>query len=942
MERCVAVFWATARPLASARWAVAVVVLFHLASGSSAFASEADDVGRAEDALEAAMLETMGITENGRDETTSITAISLGEHAVYGDLWVAHGAHNYEAIIAVFARSFNGDWGESLARSPSDHYSIWVGMEKINVGPSKDVYFAIRGPAGVRNCDITTYRFDGEQLSRSVSHHSHCDDSHIVQDLNGDGIDEMLMVSGIPVFHRFDGVFDFSAELAYWNGSNFVMVYPSPGDELVEQNVDAALVRRMVEADLWVDASLLSVELSAQTPDDVSLRWSSFLIEKIASLNTDSVSLSQMPFLSTVFAGDYALAFEMMRANFPEVAFSPDGPLVVGTTSEGMFDHLRDSVAEYLLDHTKRAVAVRPDDPHIHAVRALALALDSPDDTTAALDALERAAALAPQVEWLRQAPALLTQPRRNPFTVQMRPADAHVRLLGREQAYEPGMLLPPGSYQVEASAEGYETATERVSHGTEPTVHRLALMRSAQPFTVVPEPADALVRLLDHGEPYQPGMLLRPGAYRVEATAEGYETATERVFHGTEPTVHRLALMRSAQPFTVVPEPADALVRLLDHGEPYQPGMLLRPGAYRVEATAEGYETATERVFHGTEPTVHRLALMRSAQPFTVVPEPADALVRLLDHGEPYQPGMLLWPGAYRVEASAEDHVTANESVMHGMEPTVYQIALRRILKVGDRFRDCSECPEMVVVPAGSYRMGSPPHEPGRGDDEGPVHRVTFAMPFAVGRYEVTFAEWDACAEAEGCGRHSPEDRGWGRGQYPVINVSWNDAQRYVQWLSKKTKMPYRLLSESEWEYVARAGTSMSRYWGDGKPGQCRHANGADVSAKERYSDWPVASCRDGHVHTAPVGSFAANGWGLHDMLGNVSEWTEDCWSSGYAERRRTAAHGSTENCTERVLRGGSWDDVPSYLRAAKRDRDLSDIGNVYHGFRVARTLTP
>lgn len=379
---------------------VAVAIAFHLAGGSSAFASEADDG----EALEAAMLKLMGVGEDERNEMTSVSVLRFGEHTVYGDLWIAHGGHNYEEIIAVFARSSNGDWGEPLARLSCDHFSSRVGITPINVGPAKSVYFYTTAPAGVRNCDVEVYGFDGEEIFDMLFHHSHCGNSEIVEDLDGDGIDELLLVNHFPVFHPLAGVFRYSAELAYWNGSDFVMIEPSPDDETVVRNPDAALVGRMVEADLWIDASLLSAELSARAPGDVSLRWSSFLIERIASLNTDNVSWSDMPFLSTVFAGDYAMAFEMMRANFPEVAFSPEGPLIVGTASDGMGG----DVAEYLLDYTERALEVRPDDPHVHAVRALALAVDSPDDATAALGALERAVALAPDVEWLRQALSFL------------------------------------------------------------------------------------------------------------------------------------------------------------------------------------------------------------------------------------------------------------------------------------------------------------------------------------------------------------------------------------------------------------------------------------------------------------------------------------------------------------------------------------------------------
>ena len=238
----------------------------------------------------------------------------------------------------------------------------------------------------------------------------------------------------------------------------------------------------------------------------------------------------------------------------------------------------------------------------------------------------------------------------------------------------------------------------------------------------------------------------------------------------------------------------------------------------------------------------------------------------------------------------------------------------------------DCLECPEMVVVPAGSYRMGS---RDGYSNEE-PVHEVAIGAPFAVGRYEVTFAEWDACARDGGCPRGDDiaKDEGWGRGRRPVIRVNWNDAQRYVQWLSRKTGKPYRLLSESEWEYAARAGAETAYSWGDG-------------IGVNRANCIGCGSQRD-DSGTSPVGSFEANAFGLHDMHGNVWEWVEDCWNDSYAGAPADGSAWLTGNCGRRVLRGGSWVNIPSYLRAADRSWDTTVIRFNNFGFRVARTLAP
>lgn len=239
-------------------------------------------------------------------------------------------------------------------------------------------------------------------------------------------------------------------------------------------------------------------------------------------------------------------------------------------------------------------------------------------------------------------------------------------------------------------------------------------------------------------------------------------------------------------------------------------------------------------------------------------------------------------------------------------------------------KWRDCEKCPEMVLVPAGSFEMGAPLDEEGRRDGEGPVHTVAIPRPFAVGVYEVTFDEWDACAMEGGC-RGRPNDRGWGRATRPVINVSWTDAKVYVGWLSQKTGQTYRLLSEAEWEYVARAGTREPFHFGDGlSPALANYA----VHGSHRRK-------------TVAVGSYPANAFGLHDVHGNVWEWVEDCWHASYsAAPADGSAWTAGGDCGARVLRGGSWSNEPGVLRSAFRFHYSSEQRSGDFGFRVARSL--
>ena len=240
-----------------------------------------------------------------------------------------------------------------------------------------------------------------------------------------------------------------------------------------------------------------------------------------------------------------------------------------------------------------------------------------------------------------------------------------------------------------------------------------------------------------------------------------------------------------------------------------------------------------------------------------------------------------------------------------------------------GETFQDCDECPKMVVIPSGRFTMGASSSE-GGDDDERPMRRVRIDYQFAVGVYEVTFDEWYACVDAGGCGNYIPDDKGWGRGNRPVINVSWYDAQSYVRWLSDRTGKTYRLLSESEWEYVARAGTETAYSWGDSVG--VNRAN--------------CAGCGDQWSKPAPVGSFKANGWGLYDMHGNVWEWVQDCWNANYEGAPTDGTAWLSGDCGLRVRRGGSWGFEPWYLRSAYRDWYTTGSRYYVNGFRIARSF--
>jgi formylglycine-generating enzyme required for sulfatase activity len=288
---------------------------------------------------------------------------------------------------------------------------------------------------------------------------------------------------------------------------------------------------------------------------------------------------------------------------------------------------------------------------------------------------------------------------------------------------------------------------------------------------------------------------------------------------------------------------------------------------------------------------------------------------------------------------------------------------APRAAPRPGTVFQDCPDCPRMVVVPAGEFTMGSPATEAGRGLDEGPQRQVSIAQAFALGRSEVTVAEFKRFAEETGYRTEAERDsraqgcsgfiyaeaqpvtswRSPGLVQtdsHPVLCVSWNDARAYAQWLSKKTAKRYRLPTEAEWEYAARAGSATARYWGDDPVQACRYANVADQSRFQTWSFGQKHECTDGHYFTAPAAGYAANRFGLYDMLGSVWEWTEDCWNTSYAGAPSDGVAWLTGDCAQRVCRGGSWSTVPRFARSATRHKNTADHRDNLTGFRLARTL--
>ncbi|MCP5198140.1 MAG: SUMF1/EgtB/PvdO family nonheme iron enzyme [Gammaproteobacteria bacterium] len=316
--------------------------------------------------------------------------------------------------------------------------------------------------------------------------------------------------------------------------------------------------------------------------------------------------------------------------------------------------------------------------------------------------------------------------------------------------------------------------------------------------------------------------------------------------------------------------------------------------------------------------------------------------------------------PKIYLAQASVPSPfrpVIPDEAPAEGSRPAAGQV-------FQDTLSDGTRGPAMVIIPAGEFWMGSPDNETGRDDDER-RHRVKIGPAFALGQFEVTVGEFKRFVEAmsyrtdaerdakNGCRAWSAKDSNWDwraglswrdagypqKEDHPVVCVSWNDAQRYVTWLSERTGQVYRLPSEAEWEYAARAGTTSARYWGDDPEQACQYANGADQTEGPDGLTWNEKhECKDGYWFSAPVGSFRPNDWKLYDVLGNVWEWTCSAYAKDYDGSEAKCANKDTTDPL--ALRGGSWNSEPTRVRSADRDGSVP-TGRFYDvGFRLARSL--
>jgi len=532
-------------------------------------------------------------------------------------------------------------------------------------------------------------------------------------------------------------------------------------------------------------------------------------------------------------------------------------------------------------------------------------------------------------------------------------PTGAEVRIDGRRVGITPfsSESLPSGLHRIEVSHSHFAVWERRLQldGGGRTKVHAM-LERGSGELTALSNPRGAWVEV--NGERV-PGttpltVTLESGYHDVTmGMAERRSTAEQVLVNAGERRELRLDLdMDPHGSLVIATVPADARVRLPDAGIDYRPGVRLPMGEHRVQVSRAGYRTADVRLEVGYGDNRHRVALQRAFAELRVITTPADAQVTLAYSDDPggrvhrrdYQPGEVVPVGPVEIRATAMERRSAYRRLTLEPGGATVRLTLEPLqVTPGRRFRDelaaGGQGPQLVVLPAGTFVMGSGDGPP----SERPPREIRLTQPFAVSVYEVTVADYAAFAAAAGVTlpaevRESPPD-------LPMRRVTFDAAAAYADWLTAQTGHRYRLPTEAEWEYLARAGSRSEYFFGDDAEALCRYGNVGDVSLGRRYRTYGAADCDDGFVELAPVGSFPANGFGVHDVIGNVAEWVRECGLPPYAG---AVSDGSAQDdhpgCTTRGVRGGSWDAGTAAARSAKRNIAASASGD--RGIRLVREL--
>ena len=513
-----------------------------------------------------------------------------------------------------------------------------------------------------------------------------------------------------------------------------------------------------------------------------------------------------------------------------------------------------------------------------------------------------------------------------------------------------------PGEIVIRVAHRYREAAAQRI-HLARNEVREIHVDLPAANGTleIVSNPRGATIAIDDRPLDDSAPVLLNPypaGAYTVSASIDGWHTQTRAVEvlpNALSEVAFELERLPVGEVFLDL-MPSDARVAIVGSDEPYHRGIRLLRGTYEFHVERDGYASETFQlpVLRGRNERTVTLARLKAR--LTIASNPREAVVHVSYRaGQSWRDvrytGPLTLPaGEVMIEARAVGYRNYVRRLTLAGKPHAHTIHMQAFdVEPGRRFRDTlasgSDGPELVVIPAGTFRMGSTQGS----NDERPVHEVVITQPFAIGVYEVTHAEFDQHRGS------TPSLKQPVRGEpalpvpaetiagHPATRVTWSEAEAYAAWLSAETGYRYRLPSEAEWEYVARAGSRTRYPFGDDPRDLCRHANVADRTLASRYRKYSTAACDDGVLGVGPVGRLEANAFGVHDMLGNAEEWVADCWRRNYSGADGTA-RPYDGNCSAYAVRGGAWDSAPE--EATVSFRSFSTGPSPARGFRIVREL--
>ncbi|NQZ12250.1 MAG: SUMF1/EgtB/PvdO family nonheme iron enzyme, partial [Algicola sp.] len=465
-------------------------------------------------------------------------------------------------------------------------------------------------------------------------------------------------------------------------------------------------------------------------------------------------------------------------------------------------------------------------------------------------------------------------------LTITVEPPDAQIKLLNVDKAYQKGLLLAAGDYQVALSREGFEPQQVSVYLSLEQQQFSFTLTPAKYTLTVDTLPKGAKVKLLDSELTYQAGMVLPPGSYRIAVSLAGFQSKNQTLQLSQDQQKWLVNLTKNRFALTVKTVPLDAKITLSDQDKKTYPlDKKLLAGLYQITVDHPDYQQHIQWLEFSKDQTLH-IALKKPMAVKPPSPQPGDV--------------------------------------------------------IRDKLVDGSMGPEMIVIPLGQFLLGSVSQN--ARPDEGPLLQVTINQTMAFAKYETTFEDYDKFTTATN--RRSVNDDGWGRARRPVINVSQKDALSYARWLSEQTGQTYRLPTEAQWEYAGRAGVTTDYVSGNNGPDICQYGNIADQSVKTQFPDWAFTNCNDGFATTAEVGSFAANAFGLHDMQGNVWEWVADCYTDNYQSTPPDGSALKISGCYDVVARGGSWHYLVKAARFSRRHFNVAKFKGNGWGFRLIRQI--